>query len=86
MNADRKLSADSPFPDVYEPPSSPLAAGDEAFLREIGDMNLSQDELLDLFDSLPIEGPEPSSPVCSETEPPPTTPRRTFPPRSARAL
>ena len=69
MNADRKLSADSPFPDVYEPPSSPLAVGDEAFLREIGDINLSQDELLDLFDSLPIEGPEPSSPVCSETEP-----------------
>ena len=70
MNADRKLSADSPFPDVYEPPSSPLAAGDEAFLREIGDMNLTQDELLDLFDLLPIEEPEPSSPVCSETEPP----------------
>ena len=62
--------ADSSFPDVYELPSSPLAVGDEAFLREIGDMNLSQDELLDLLDSLPIDEPEPSSPVCSETESP----------------
>ena len=70
MNANRKLSADSSFPDVYELPSSPLAVGDEAFLREVGDMNLSQDELLDLLDLLPIEEPEPSSPVCSETESP----------------
>ena len=36
--------------------------------REIDDMNLSQDELLDLLDF--IEEPEPSSPVCSKTESP----------------
>ena len=70
MNANHKLPADSPFPDFYSLPSSPLAVGEEAFLREIGDMNLSQDELLDLLESLPIEELEPSSPVCSETESP----------------
>ena len=70
MSANVNLPSDTPFPEVYEPPSEPLPVGDEAFISEIDDMKLSQDDLLDLLASLPyIEELEPSSPA-SETESP----------------